>query len=115
MRENLLKNGDYVPDGFGGFCRKDGYEGLLCEALFRLGCRRGSFPFLPELGSRLFSLGNSRKSEWQALALQYCAEALSPLGMTVTDVRVTEVGARQVAVTAYIFYDGSHFTLEVTA
>ena len=52
MTENLLRGGDYVPDGFGGFVRLQEEEALLERALFKLTCRRGAFPFLPELGSR---------------------------------------------------------------
>ena len=57
--ELKLRNKDYVPDGQGGFVRCLGWEGVLAEALFRLSCRRGSFPFLPELGSRLYLLGRA--------------------------------------------------------
>ena len=53
-----MKNGDYLPDGIGGEQRVDGTEALLARALFRLSVRRGSFPFLPELGSELYRLGN---------------------------------------------------------
>ena len=113
--ENLLRNGDYVPDGFGGFCRKDGREGLLCEALFRLCVRRGSFPFLPELGSRLYTLGREKRSEREALAMQYCREALSPLGLSVQQVTVTEVGERQFSVAVGLSLDEQFYTLEVSA
>ena len=47
-----LREGDYVPDGTGGLRRTRGQEALLERVLFRLTARRGSFPFLPELGSR---------------------------------------------------------------
>ena len=113
MTENLLIGGDYVPDGFGGFVRKTGKEGLLCEALFRLNCRRGGFPFLEELGSRLSSLSKQKKSQWVLLAQQYCAEALAPLGLSVRQVSVTEQGNRQIAVTVYIKDEDEQFTLEV--
>ena len=46
---NILISGDYAPDGMGGIRRADGMQGMLAEALFRLTCRRGSFPLLPEL------------------------------------------------------------------
>ena len=49
--ENLLRDGDYAPNGFGGFTRLSGAQEVLARALFRLTCRKGSFPFLPELGS----------------------------------------------------------------
>lgn len=52
-----LRNGDYVPDGTGGLRRTEGREALLEQVLFRLTARRGTFPFLPELGSRLWQLG----------------------------------------------------------
>ena len=45
-----LGDRDYVPDGNGGVASGRGGEELLDEALFRLAARRGSFPFLPELG-----------------------------------------------------------------
>ena len=102
MTENLLIGGDYVPDGFGGFVRKTGREGLLCEALFRLNCRRGAFSFLPELGSRLYLLSKQKKSQWPALAQQYCAEALLPLGLSVRQVTVSEQANRQLSVAVFI-------------
>ena len=56
MAELLLRDGDYVPDGQGGLRRAEGTDGLLQRVLFQLSARRGSFPFLPELGSRLYAL-----------------------------------------------------------
>ena len=44
MTENLLRGGDYVPDGFGGFVRLQEEEALLERALFKLTCRRGGVP-----------------------------------------------------------------------
>lgn len=41
---NLLISGDYVPDSTGGIRRAENRQGLLSEILFRLTCRRGSFP-----------------------------------------------------------------------
>lgn len=41
-----------------------------------LTARRGQFPFLPELGSRLYQLGREKPSAREALALQYVTEAL---------------------------------------
>ena len=40
--ELWLKNGDYVPDGKGGFVQLEGEEALLQRVLFRLCARRGS-------------------------------------------------------------------------
>ena len=63
-----------MADGNGGVSVvRDGDE-LLAEVLFRLTARRESFPFLPELGSRMYLLRRSRPSEWDSLALQYAVE-----------------------------------------
>ena len=73
----LLQKGDYVPDGNGGFLTVTGREALLSRALFQLTARRGSFPFLPELGSRFHLLLREKPSAQETLAAQYAAEALA--------------------------------------
>ena len=74
--ERKLMEGDYVPDGGGGLTTLDGGQEVLARALFLLTARRGGLPFLPELGSRLYRLGQEKPSARQALAAQYVAEAL---------------------------------------
>ena len=69
-----LRNGDYVPDGTGGLRRTEGREALLEQVLFRLTARRGTFPFLPELGSRLWQLGQLPAARRQSAAEQYVAQ-----------------------------------------
>ena len=64
--ELKLEQGDYVPDGAGGFETLDGAQALLARVLFRLTARRGQFPFLPEMGSRLYLLGRERPSAREA-------------------------------------------------
>lgn len=87
----LLKQRDYVADGNGGVAAVRGGEALLNEALFRLTARRGSFPFLPELGSRMYQLRREKPSAWETLAQQFAVEALRELdGVTVTGARVRE-------------------------
>ena len=54
--ETKISNGDYVSDGLGGVERCKGTDALLERVLFRLTARRGQFPPLPELGSRLYLL-----------------------------------------------------------
>ena len=76
--ELKLQNGDYLPDGVGGLRRVSGPEELLQRALFRLTARRGQFPFLADLGSRLWQLGRLPASQRQAAAVQYVTEALAP-------------------------------------
>ena len=50
--ELMVRDGDYVPDGAGGFLRAEGSQELLQRVLWKLSIRRGSFPLLPDLGSR---------------------------------------------------------------
>ena len=79
MMENLLRGGDYVPDGFGGFVRLRGDEKDLQRALYRLTCRRGAQCFLPRLGSRLYRLGREKTAARDQAAMQMAAEALADM------------------------------------
>ena len=69
----------------------DGTQEVLARALFRLTCRRGSFPFLPELGSRLQELGREKPSAREAAAKIFCASALRDMELEVDDVRLTQL------------------------
>ena len=75
----LLKDRDYAADGNGGVAVVRDGEALINEALFRITARRGSFPFLPELGSRMHQLRREKPSAWDALARQFAVEALEGL------------------------------------
>lgn len=87
----LLKNRDYAADGNGGVAALQDGEALIGEVLFRLTARRGSFPFLPELGSRMYQLRREKPSGWDSLALQFAAEALAGLeDVAVTGARVSQ-------------------------
>ncbi len=72
-----LKDGCYVVSNAGGFATVNGYEELAQRISMKLAARRGGFALLPEFGSRLYLLGNTRVSEWEATARQYVAEALA--------------------------------------
>ena len=73
--------------------RSEGLEALLEQVLFRLTARRGTFPFLPELGSRLWQLGQLPAARRQSAAEQYVEEALAAEpGLTVEQVILTESG-----------------------
>lgn len=89
--ERKLVNGDYVPDGMGGFQALSGREEAEARARFLLTARRGNFPLMPRLGSRLWTLLREKSSVWQALAAQYAAEALEDE----PDLRVKEVSLHQ--------------------
>lgn len=111
--ELFLKDGDYLPDGKGGFVRARGGEELLQRALFKLTARRGSFPLLPGLGSRLYLLPRRRPGEWETLARQYAAEALEgerELTVSGVTVRPGETGA---AVDVALEYRGGLLTVTV--
>ncbi len=85
----LLNERDYAADGNGGVAVVRDGEAMVNEVLFRLTVRRESFPFLPELGSRMGQLRRERPSAWGALARQYAVEALAGLdGVTVTGAAV---------------------------
>ena len=82
-----IRNGDYVPDGTGRLQSCGGGEEVLARVLFKLTARRGTFPFLPELGSRLYTVMREKPAFRQALAAQYVEEALREE----RDVKVTGV------------------------
>ena len=88
-----LVDGDYIPNGTGGVDGLSGGEEVLARVLYRLTARRGAFPFLPELGSRLYQLGRESPSARQALAVQYVAEALrEEKDLKVEDVELVQTG-----------------------
>lgn len=89
--ELKIRNGDYVADGVGGERRAVGMDALVERALFRLSVRRGSFPFLPTLGSELHLLFREKPSQRCAAAKQYAAAALAEeAALTVEDAALSE-------------------------
>ena len=112
--ELFLKDGDYLPDGKGGFVRSVGGEELLQRVLFKLTARRGSFPLLPELGSQLYLLPRQKLSEWETLAKEYVSEALSDENeLSVSAVTVTPLG-NGALVDAELEYQGETLTVTVS-
>lgn len=109
----LLTNRDYAADGNGGVAAVRDGEELVGEVLFRLTARRGSFPFLPGLGSRMHQLRREKPSAWESLVQQYAAEALDGLeGVAVTGAQVRREG-EGLAVTVRLLWRGAG--LSVTA
>lgn len=72
-----LKDGDYVPDGNGGFVTLAVGEDILARMLLKLKARRGAFSLLPEFGSRLYRLPGEKASRRGTVAKQYVEEALA--------------------------------------
>lgn len=90
----ILREGDYVPDGQGGFSAAEGAEEVLERILWKLTVKRGSFPFLPELGSRLHLLNRVPAKERETMAARYVHEALADEEVTVRETRLTREGER---------------------
>ena len=109
---NQLRDGDYRPDGAGGFLQSTGAQEALDRALFLLTVRRGSFALLPELVSRLDLLAQERPSAREAMGASYAAEALAGE----EDLEVTgaawEESSRQL--TVFLNWKGEHLSAAVT-
>ena len=109
----LLKDRDYVADGNGGVAVVRDGEALLNEVLFRLTARRGSFPFLPELGSRMERLRREKTSGREILAKQFAVEALDDMeDVTVTDTMVRQEGDR-LWVSVSLLWQGEQLSVAV--
>lgn len=116
MSELMLRGGDYLPNGKGGFAVCTGDEALLQRVLFKLTARRGAFPLLPNLGSRLYLLSRCALGERESLARQYAAEALADEPeLTVAGVTLTETdsGAAALRVELERQGDAMQVTVEV--
>ena len=108
--ELKLQNGDYVVDGIGGLCRVSGHEELLQRVLFRLSARRGMFPFLKNLGSSLWKLGQLVESERGAAAKQYVVEALeAEKDLQVLSVALVPTNADEANLTVKVKWNGEPF------
>ena len=112
--ERKLIGGDYVPDGRGGLETLSREEALLQRVLFRLTARRGQFPFLPNMGSRLYQLGREKPSARQALATQYAAEALrDEAGLEVTGTQLDYGADRLGQLTVFLRWQGEDLSVSM--
>lgn len=68
---------------------------------------------MPELGSRLWQLGQARPSSRRSLARAYCTEALRELPVTVVDVILDEPTDGRVNVRVKLDYNGQRLEGEV--
>lgn len=92
----ILREGDYVPDGQGGFSAATGTAEVLERILWKLSVKRGSFPFLPQLGSRLHLLSRVPAKEREALAAQYVSEALEDEEVALRETKLKREGDKTV-------------------
>ena len=111
--ELKLRDGDYVPDGIGGLCRVDGNGALLQRTLFKLTARRGMFPFLEKLGSRLWQLGEVPPGRRQSAAAQYVAEALEDEALTVASVELEPQAGGAMALAVRFVWRGEPLSVTV--
>lgn len=111
-RHLVLREGDYVLDGQGGQVRALGAEGVLARVLFRLQARRGSFPFLPGLGSELHKLMREKPSARLGAARQYVAQALEEEPVRVTGVELEEDGEKA-RLTVHLLWQGEELSAGV--
>jgi hypothetical protein len=110
MDVTKLREGDYCPDGAGSFEKATGSQGVLERAMFLLAARRGSFPFLPEVGSRIYLLPKEKASARSALGASYAAEALAgETDLSVTGAEWTDEGN----LTVYLTWQGESFSVAV--
>lgn len=109
--ETRLLNGDYLPDALGGVVRCQGAQALLERVLFRLRARRGQFPLLPELGSRLHQLPREPAAQRLSAARLYVAEALAGEDVAVTDVALSPGPEGQIQLAVRLDYRGEDLSV----
>ena len=112
--ELKIKDGDYVPDGSGGFVAVSGTEELLQRALLKLTARRGAFLFRKDFGSRLWELGRVPPSARRGAAIQYAAEALADEQLTVDDVELEDGGDGILRLRVWLQAENGEYPLRLT-
>lgn len=114
MEELLIKNGDYVKNGAGGFEKLSDENAVLERVLYKLTARRGTFPLLPEIGSNLYLLGRLPRKEQQSAAEQYVVQALSDeSNLEVTQV-LLEGEQEERRLTVFMNYAGEQLSVSMT-
>lgn len=112
--ELKLEEKDYQPAETGGLKTVSGSAEVLQRVLLKLSARRGSFPFLPKLGSRLYLLSREPAGQRQGAAEVYVKEALAEeRGLSVTKVTLTELEAGRLAVRVDLRWQGEALALRL--
>ena len=109
--EQMLRGGDYGPDGAGGLETAEGAEVVPGREPFRLPARSGAVPCLAGLGSRPRGAPREKPGARQTLCARYVAQALEEeTDLSVTDVvwKDTERGAE---VTVELNWKGQPLTV----
>lgn len=111
----LVKDGDYVSDGHGGFESVRDADALMQRVLLRLTAHRGAFPFLENFGSRLWKLGSVPAARRQSAAEQAVAEALADeTELSVEEVVLSGAADGALALTVRLNYRGSDLSVGMT-
>ncbi len=113
--ELKLANGDYIPSIESGTCFETvtAMDEILQRVLFKLTVHRGSFPFVPELGSDLWLLYREKKSNRVSAAYQFVAQALQDEKMiSIDDVFVNET-FDGIEVDVKLMYEGESASLTI--
>ena len=113
--ELKIKNGDYVWDGSGGVQALQGSAELVQRVLYKLTARREGFPFLPELGSELYRLGQVSARERQSAAETAVRQALedeTELEVTAVSLEAADEGLSTLCVA--LLYQGQTLKLSLT-
>ncbi|MGM9521827.1 MAG: hypothetical protein ACI3VB_05040 [Oscillospiraceae bacterium] len=108
-----LVDGRYIPDVWGGFETVSGEKALMQRLFFRLIARRGAFPLLPELGSRLYLLTGVKPSERKSAAEMYVREAVSEENVELKSVDFTEQ-AGEIVLSMTFAYSGGELPMTLT-
>ncbi|MGI6014586.1 MAG: hypothetical protein ACOX7K_10005 [Oscillospiraceae bacterium] len=99
----------------GGFVTVNGYEELAQRIAMKLTARRGGFALLPEFGSRLYLLGNTKVSERVTAARQYVAEALSDEeNLVLEQISVSEITEGTIRIDTEFTYEGDRLYVTTT-
>ena len=99
----------------GGFVTVNGYEELAQRVSMKLTARRGGFVLLPEFGSRLYLLHNTKVSERVTAARQYVAEALSDEeDLILEHLSISEITQGNIRIDTEFTYNGDHLHMTTT-
>lgn len=111
--DNLLIDGDMIPDFAGDVQKIRGYKEIIQRAMIRLTMKKGSFAYQPELGSRLHHLDIHKIDQFTLLSI--VSEALADMEeITVLDVeRTVNQSEKILYLTVYLQINGQNAMLEV--
>ena len=112
--EMVLDNGRYVCNDRGMPITVSGSEAMLERVKFILCCRRGKFPFIPKLGSRLYLLTREKHVNLENAALGYVIEALEDERYVTVSGVAAERSGEEIYVTVFLSNPGENTQITVS-